>query len=97
MDDLQTFRDQLALVNIQLESDPDNEDLLNLKKEFDELISLTELAAAASAPKGESSKSKARAKDKEAGGGASNLNWQEQGEYKAGMDCMAKYAKDGKW
>ncbi|TXT05982.1 hypothetical protein VHUM_03743 [Vanrija humicola] len=97
MDELQTFRDQLALVNIQLESDPDNEDLLTLKKEFDELISLTEQAAAASAPKGESSKSKAKAKDKDTGGGGSNSNWQEQGEYKAGMDCMAKYAKDGKW
>ncbi|KAL1412428.1 hypothetical protein Q8F55_000173 [Vanrija albida] len=95
MDDLQTFRDQLALVNIQLEGDPDNEDLLNLKSEFLELISLTEQAAAASAPKGESSKGKSKAKD--SGSGGSNLNWQEQGEYKAGMDCMAKYAKDGKW
>ncbi|KLT40432.1 hypothetical protein CC85DRAFT_329843 [Cutaneotrichosporon oleaginosum] len=91
MEDVQTFKDQLALVNIQLESDKDNADLLTLKGELEELISLTEQAAAAAA---EPKKSKGKGKEKEKAEHAAN--WQDSGEYRAGMDCMAKY-KDGKW
>jgi survival-of-motor-neuron-related-splicing factor 30 len=99
MEELQTFKDQLALVKLQLEADPGNEDLLSLKAEFEELIMLTEQAAAASAPKAD--KGKAREKENASASGsatapAANSHWQESGEYKAGMDCMAKY-KDGKW
>lgn len=91
MEDLQTFKDQLALVNIQLEGDADNADLLSLKAELEELISLTEQAAAvAAAPK--KVKGKGKEKEKE----PAQANWQDSGEYRAGMDCMAKY-KDGKW
>lgn len=90
MEDLQTFKDQLALVNIQLEGDKDNADLLALKSELEELISLTAQAAAAAAPK----KDKGKAKERERAEPAAN--WQDSGEYRAGMDCMAKY-KDGKW
>lgn len=93
MDDLQTFKDQLALVNIQLESDKDNADLLSLKAELEELISLTEQAAVASAPKEKKGKGKERAAEDKP---APSANWQDAGEYRAGMDCMAKY-KDGKW
>lgn len=102
-DELQTFKDQLALVNLQLESDPENADLLQLKDEFKELIELTEAAAAAEAAKAAKSKEKKHRGDREQQRDAApkeeikaNTNWQDQGEYRAGMDCMAKY-KDGKW
>lgn len=97
-DELQTFKDQLALVNLQLESEPENADLLQLKAEFNELIELTEAAQAAEAAKAAKSKEKkhrdATHVPKEES--KANTNWQDQGEYRAGMDCMAKY-KDGKW
>jgi len=97
MEDIQTYKDQLALVKLQLEADPGNEDLLSLKSEFEELISLTEMAAAASAPKEKARKQDTAAASSSAGPSSSkDANWQENGQYKAGMDCMAKY-KDGKW
>lgn len=89
MEDLATSKDQLALVLHQLNNDPENEDLLSLKAELIELIALTEAAVAASKPK-DKGKGKEKAAPRE-----SNTNWQEQGEYVAGADCMAKY-KDGK-
>lgn len=108
--ELQTYRDQLAFVNLSLDADPENDDLLSLKTELLEIIELTEAAmgpAAGSSSKGNTGGSKGGAdtggegsKDKGKGkevvtGTASNINWQDQGTYKAGMDCMAKY-KDGK-
>lgn len=98
MEELQTFKDQLALVNLQLEADPTNEDLLTLKAEFQELIELTEAANAVAAPKHDKGKQKATASSSAppAPTHTSN-NWQEKGEYRSGMDCMAKYHKDGKW
>lgn len=129
--ELQTFRDQLAFVNLSLEADPENADLLSLKTELLEIIELTQAAnpsaAAASAPVGGSASGKGddaahsgKGKGREgagtgagagaaAGSGAtsatagpatgasgSNTNWQDQGTFKAGNDCMAKY-RDGKW
>ena len=100
--ELQTFRDQLAFVNLSLEADPDNADLLSLKTELLEIIELTQAANPSAAPAsgsgGAAPTSKGKGKEKESApsGGASNSNWQDQGQYKAGMDCMAKY-KDGKW
>ncbi|KIR56355.1 hypothetical protein I315_01420 [Cryptococcus gattii Ru294] len=94
--ELQTYRDQLAYVNLSLESDPSNDDLLKLKAELNELIDLTQQAMGhTGAAKGmdagkEKAKTKGKEKEKEI------TNWQDQGPYKAGMDCMAKY-KDGKW
>lgn len=94
--ELQTYRDQLAYVNLSLESDPSNDDLLKLKAELNELIDLTQQAMGhIGAAKGvdigkEKAKTKGKEKEKEI------TNWQDQGPYKAGMDCMAKY-KDGKW
>jgi survival-of-motor-neuron-related-splicing factor 30 len=89
--ELQTYKDQLAYVNLSLEADPANQELLALKSELDELISLTRTALAPSSSKGTStSTDKGKGKAKEA-----NSNWQDVGPYKAGMDCMAKY-KDGK-
>jgi survival-of-motor-neuron-related-splicing factor 30 len=85
--ELQTFRDQLAFVNLSLEADPENADLLSLKTELLEIIELTQ--AANPAPSAPPSKGKEKA-------AASTTNWQDQGQYKAGADCMAKY-KDGKW
>lgn len=88
--ELQVYKDQLAYVNLSLESDPTKDDLLKLKTELIELIELTKAAhAPASGPSksAEASKAKGKAKDN---------NWQDVGPYKAGMDCMAKY-KDGKW
>ena len=89
--ELQTYRDQLAYVNLSLEADPTKDDLLKLKNELNELIELTQTAI--SQTSGSASKlegaSKAKGKGKE-------TNWQDNGPYKAGMDCMAKY-KDGKW
>ncbi|BEJ15567.1 hypothetical protein CspHIS471_0501720 [Cutaneotrichosporon sp. HIS471] len=93
MDELQTFKDQLALVNIQLEGDKDNADLLALKSELEEIVSLTEQTAAAAAPKKDR---KGKGRDKERDKAEPAANWQDSGEYRAGMDCMAKY-KDGKW
>jgi survival-of-motor-neuron-related-splicing factor 30 len=97
--ELQTYRDQLAFVNLSLDADPENDDLLSLKTELLEIIGLTE---AAMGPAASSSKtttatdaSKAKGKAKEVAAGTTNTNWQDQGTYKAGMDCMAKY-KDGK-
>lgn len=83
MDELQTFRDQLAFVNLSLEADPTNQDLLSLKQELLEIIDLT---SAAQQPAAAPSKGKAR----------ETKNWQDHVQYKAGSDCMAKY-KDGKW
>lgn len=94
--ELQTYRDQLAYVNLSLESDPSNDDLLKLKAELNELIDLTQQAmghtAAAKGVDAGKEKAKAKGKEKE----KEVTNWQDQGPYKAGMDCMAKY-KDGKW
>jgi len=92
--ELQTYRDQLAYVNLSLETDPSNQELLDLKTELNELISLTQTAIGPSA----STKSTSTSTTGEKGKGKAkevNSNWQDVGPYKAGMDCMAKY-KDGK-
>lgn len=94
--ELQTYKDQLAFVNLSLESEPSNDDYQKLKAELVELIELTEMAiaqTAASSAKPAAETSKAKGKGKET---SANSNWQDNGVYKAGMDCMAKY-KDGKW
>ncbi|ORX40802.1 hypothetical protein BD324DRAFT_612151, partial [Kockovaella imperatae] len=96
-EELQTAKDQLAYVNLSLDSDPTNDDLLKLKAELLELIDLTEAAlggsggAGASGPKSGTDAGKGKGKAKDA-----PTNWQDLGPYKAGMDCMAKY-KDGKF
>lgn len=88
--ELQTYLDQLAYVNLSLESNPTKDDLLKLKTELIELIELTKSSIRQTS--GGSSKTEAsRAKGK-----GKETNWQDNGPYKAGMDCMAKY-KDGKW
>ena len=89
--ELQTYRDQLAYVNLSLEADPTKDDLLKLKNELIELIELTQTAIAQTS--GSASKSDGASKVK---GKGKETNWQDNGPYKAGMDCMAKY-KDGKW
>ncbi|WWC92426.1 uncharacterized protein L201_007383 [Kwoniella dendrophila CBS 6074] len=90
--ELSTYKDQLAYVNLQLESDPNNEGLKTLKTELVELIDLTQQAmghpAAGSNTKDTSTKVDSKQKGKSKEDAAS--------QYKAGMDCMAKY-KDGKW
>jgi survival-of-motor-neuron-related-splicing factor 30 len=89
--ELQTYRDQLAYVNLSLESDPSNDELNKLKKELLEIIELTESSIA------QTSVGTSKAVDVSKGKGKGKEgNWQDQGPYKAGMDCMAKY-KDGKW
>lgn len=110
--DIQTYRDQLAFVNMSLEGDAENADLLELKKELLTLIELTQQAQGGksssasgsggaasnhgtSSGAGSSSDAKGKGKAKDTGAPAGG-NWQDQGQYKAGMDCMAKY-KDGKW
>lgn len=98
--ELQTYKDQLAFVNLSLEADPENDDLLSLKTELLEIIELTEAALGPSTSSAKSGvavgadASKAKGKGKETAPAAAG-NWQDQGTYKAGMDCMAKY-KDGK-
>jgi survival-of-motor-neuron-related-splicing factor 30 len=94
--ELQTYLDQIAYVNLQLESDPSNDELLKLKTELNEIVELTKEAIAQTSgshskasASGAGDKSKGKAKE-------TNPNWQDTGAYKAGMDCMAKY-KDGKW
>jgi len=88
--ELQTYRDQLAYVNLSLEANPNGDDLLKLKTELIELIDLTKTAIGQTSGGGiKSEASKVKGKGKE-------TNWQDNGPYKAGMDCMAKY-KDGKW
>lgn len=91
--ELQTYLDQLAYVNLQLETEPENEELQTLKTELNEIIDLTK--AAIGHTSGPSSSSKA-APDNKGKGKSKDANWQDNGQYKAGMDCMAKY-KDGKW
>ena len=92
--ELQTYLDQIAYVNLQLESDPTNDELLKLKVELDEIVDLTREAIAQTS----TSKSQAAAEKNKDKGKAkeTNPNWQDNGAYKAGMDCMSKY-KDGKW
>jgi survival-of-motor-neuron-related-splicing factor 30 len=93
--ELQTYLDQIAYVNLQLESDPTNDELIKLKAELNEIVDLTKEAIAqtsTSHTKASASSNKDKGKAKE----TSNSNWQDNGQYKAGMDCMAKY-KDGKW
>jgi survival-of-motor-neuron-related-splicing factor 30 len=90
--ELQTYLDQIAYVNLQLESDPTNDELLKLKVELNEIVDLTrEAIAQTSTSKSHTAEKKDKGKAKE-----TNPNWQDNGLYKAGMDCMAKY-KDGKW
>jgi hypothetical protein len=90
--ELQTYKDQLAYVNLSLETDAGNQELLDLKTELVELITLTQsaLGPAKSTFTSTSTGDKGKGKAKEG-----NSNWQDVGPYKAGMDCMAKY-KDGK-
>jgi survival-of-motor-neuron-related-splicing factor 30 len=93
--ELQTYLDQIAYVNLQLESDPTNDELLKLKTELNEIVDLTREAIAQTS--GSRSKANAAADNKNKGKAKeTNPNWQDTGAYKAGMDCMAKY-KDGKW
>lgn len=92
--ELQTYLDQIAYVNLQLESDPTNDELLKLKIELNEIVDLTREAIAQTSTSkthaaAEKNKDKGKAKE-------TNPNWQDNGQYKAGMDCMSKY-KDGKW
>lgn len=95
--ELQTYLDQLAYVNLQLESDADNAELLTLKTELNEIIDLTKAAIAqTSGGASGSSKVASAAGDGKSKGKGKDTNWQDNGQYKAGMDCMAKY-KDGKW
>jgi survival-of-motor-neuron-related-splicing factor 30 len=98
--ELQTYLDQIAYVNLQLESDPTNDELLKLKTELNEIVDLTKEAIAQTSGShskahghGADSKNKGKAKETNPN---TNPNWQDTGAYKAGMDCMAKY-KDGKW
>lgn len=118
--ELQTYRDQLAFVNLSLEAEPDNADLLSLKTELLEIIELTQAANPSASAGGSGSGSgksaqasastsadkeapsvKGKGKEKESttasgSAGGANTNWQDQGTFKAGADCMAKY-RDGKW
>ncbi|WVR08733.1 hypothetical protein IAU60_005791 [Kwoniella sp. DSM 27419] len=100
--ELQTYKDQLAYVNLSLESDPSNDDLIKLKTELNELIDLTQqamgisAASSSTATKDRDAKAKGKAKEAVTGSAGAPANWQDNGPYKAGMDCMAKY-KDGKW
>jgi len=88
MEELQTLRDQLAFVNLSLEADPESAELLSLKSELEELIAaLTQSSSSSSKPAATADKAKGKARD---------VNWQDNGPYRAGMECMAKY-KDGKW
>jgi hypothetical protein len=89
--ELQTYLDQIAYVNLQLESDPTNDELVKLKTELNEIVNLTKEAIAQSSGSHGNGAVKNKGKAKE-----TNPNWQDTGAYKAGMDCMAKY-KDGKW
>lgn len=91
--ELQTYLDQLAYVNLQLETEPENEELQTLKTELNEIIDLTRAAIGQTSSASSSSKPVADNKGK---GKSKDANWQDNGQYKAGMDCMAKY-KDGKW
>ncbi|WVQ63590.1 uncharacterized protein L199_001743 [Kwoniella botswanensis] len=91
--ELSTYKDQLAYVNLQLESDPNNEGLKTLKTELVELIDLTQQAMGQPAAGSTTSTSAGTTKnDKPKGKGKEDA----ASQYKAGMDCMAKY-KDGKW
>jgi len=90
MSELQTAKDQLALVNLSLEADPQNDELLKLKTELLELIELIEPAATKKEEKAVKADVKVETKGK-----GRDTNWQDHGKYIAGMDCMAKY-KDGK-
>lgn len=106
--ELQTYLDQLAYVNLQLETDPENDDLLTLKTELNEIIDLTKSAIAQTTGASTSASGPSKSAGGSASGGAPNsgqgqgkgkgkdANWQDNGQYKAGADCMAKY-KDGKW
>ncbi|KAE8539920.1 hypothetical protein D1P53_003858 [Cryptococcus gattii VGV] len=86
--ELQTYRDQLAYVNLSLESDPSNDDLLKLKAELNELIDLTQQAMGhTGAAKGvdagkEKAKTKGKEKEKEI------TNWQDQGPYPARINAV---------
>lgn len=82
--ELQTLKDQLAFVNLSLEADPENAELLGLRADLEELIASSTKAAAPAGPSRPAS-----------GPAVKKTNWQDNGPYKAGADCMAKY-KDGK-
>ena len=96
--ELQTYLDQIAYVNLQLETDPTNDELLKLKTELNEIVDLTKEAIAQTSGTHSNSKAHGSGADNKNKGKAkeTNPNWQDTGAYKAGMDCMAKY-KDGKW
>ncbi|WRT70829.1 uncharacterized protein IL334_007828 [Kwoniella shivajii] len=101
--ELSTYKDQLAYVNLQLETDPNNEGLTTLKTELVELIDLTQQAMGMSNPTTSSSNNVQTSGSKPSSTSTSTATTstakgkgKDDSQYKAGMDCMAKY-KDGKW
>ena len=92
--ELETFQAQLSQVELALAADPENSELISLRSELKELISLTQAAiaqaSAASSSKSEAKKASAAA-SAAAAAAASGKAWA------AGDECLAKYSGDGQW
>jgi survival of motor neuron-related-splicing factor 30 len=92
--ELETYQVQLSQVELALRAEPTSTELLTLRDELKELISMTEAALAqmevpASSSSIPPSSNKEREKKKNGVAAA--------GEFKAGDECMAKYTGDGAW
>ncbi|ODN83087.1 hypothetical protein, variant 7 [Cryptococcus amylolentus CBS 6039] len=81
--ELQTYKDQLAYVNLSLESDATNDDLLKLKTELVELIDLTEQAMGHSAGGSKGGDTSAKGKAASKGKEKEVTNWQDQARVNA--------------
>ncbi|PWN27312.1 hypothetical protein BDZ90DRAFT_260402 [Jaminaea rosea] len=91
MDELAEYKEQLNQVNEALQLDPDNEELKTLRGELNQLIELTQSLHpqhAASSSKASSSSPVPPPQPR---------STERQINLKAGDECLAKYAADGRW
>ncbi|KAF7310963.1 Tudor domain-containing protein [Mycena chlorophos] len=87
-EDLETYKVQLAQVELAISSDPDNAELQALRTELDELIELTKSAVVAQAAAATSAKAESSRK-------ANPAN--KAHTWAAGDECLAKYSGDGSY
>ncbi|KAJ2957168.1 hypothetical protein NQZ79_g7061 [Umbelopsis isabellina] len=94
-DELADYRYQLEQIEASLESDPQNSELLKLKSDLEELISLTsQFETVQSSPATPTKKSEVNQKVEEKPASSAAPLYQ---QYSVGQEVMAKYQADGKY
>jgi survival-of-motor-neuron-related-splicing factor 30 len=91
-DELADYRYQIEQIEASLESDPQNSELLKLKSDLEELISLTSQFETVQSPATPTKKAEKKEDDKPSSPAASLYQ-----QYSVGQEVMAKYQGDGKY